>query len=253
MRDADYLGDLGGLAVRRQLVVLELRGTGGSVTPDDLADCRCDRLVDDVEALREHLGLERIDLLGHSAGGNLAVLYATSHPDRVRRLVLVAPGLGAVGIDVDGASRREIVRAREGEPWFPTAYAALEAVTGGSDRDEDWAAISPFFYGRWDAAAQAHDAALDEQRNDEAARAYNAEGAYDPAATRAALTSFESPVLLLAGEYDVNTIPTAAAEYADLFRTAELVVQPASGHYPWLDDPDSFVATTDAFLESAGR
>lgn len=253
MRDADYLGDLGGLAAHRQLIVLELRGTGRSPAPSDLADCRCDRLVADVEALREHLGLERIDLLGHSAGGNLAVLYATSHPDRVRRLLLVTPGLGAVGIDVEGVARREIVRAREGEPWFATAYAALEAVTAGSDRDEDWAAISPFFYGRWDATAQAHDAAGDEQRNDEAARAYGADGAYDPPATRAALATFDPPVLLLAGEYDVNTIPTAAAEYAGIFPSADLVVQPASGHYPWLDDPDAFVATTSAFLESAGR
>jgi proline iminopeptidase len=253
MRDADYLGDLGGLAAHRQLIVLELRGTGRSPAPRDLADCRCDRLVADVEALREHLGVERIDLLGHSAGGNLAVLYATGHPDRVSRLLLVTPGLGVVGIDVDGAARREIVRAREGEPWFATAYAALEAVTAGSDRDEDWAAISPFFYGRWDATAQAHDAALNEQRNDEAARAYAAEGAFDPPATRAALARFDPPVLLLAGEYDVNTIPTAAAQYADMFPSADLVVQPASGHYPWLDDPDAFVAATSAFLESARR
>jgi proline iminopeptidase len=253
MRASAYLGDLGGLHERRQLVMLDLRGTGSSAIPDDPATYRCDRLVDDVEALREHLGLERMDLLGHSAGGNLAVLYATRHPDRVSRLLLVTPGLGAVGIDVDGAARREIVRAREAEPWFATAYTALAAVTSGSGGDDDWAAIAPFFYGRWDATAQAHNAAGDEQQNAEAARAFGADGAYDSEAIRTALATIDAPVLLLAGEYDVNTVPPAAAEYAGLFSSAELIVQPASGHYPWLDDPDAFAAATTAFLDSAGR
>jgi pimeloyl-ACP methyl ester carboxylesterase len=73
MQDARYLGDLGGLPRHRPLVVLELRGTGGSAVPDDPASYRCDRLVGDVEALREHLGFARVDLLGHSAGVNLAL------------------------------------------------------------------------------------------------------------------------------------------------------------------------------------
>ncbi|MEU2503183.1 alpha/beta fold hydrolase [Streptomyces sp. NPDC007863] len=47
-----------------------------------------------VDALRVHLGQERIDLIGHLAGGELAVRYAALHPDRVRSLVLVTPGPG---------------------------------------------------------------------------------------------------------------------------------------------------------------
>jgi len=76
MQASAYLGDLGGLSAHRSLVLLDLRGTGESAVPADPASYRCDRLVDDVEALRAHLGMEQIDLLGHSAGGALAVLYA---------------------------------------------------------------------------------------------------------------------------------------------------------------------------------
>lgn len=55
--DSRYLGDLGGLSAHRRLIVLDLRGTGRSAIPDDTSSYRCDRLVEDVEALRTHLGL----------------------------------------------------------------------------------------------------------------------------------------------------------------------------------------------------
>jgi pimeloyl-ACP methyl ester carboxylesterase len=248
MQDSAYLGDLGGLSAHRQLVVLDLRGTGRSATPEDIASYRCDRLVDDVEALREHLGLERMDLLAHSAGANLAALYVGRHPERVGRLALITPSVMAVGIAITGDVRRETARLREDEPWFPAASAALTAITAGRATDDSWQAIAPFFYGRWDEQAQAHKAAEEGQKNQEAATAFGAEGAFDPDATRAALAVFEPPVLLLAGEVDLNSPPPAMTGFAGLFPYAGLVVQPGAGHFPWLDDPDRFVTTTAAFL-----
>ncbi len=81
MRDSRYLGNLGGLSARHRLVLPDLRGTGASAIPDDTTSYRCDRLVGDVDALRAHLGLDRMNLLGLSGGANLAVLYAASTPD----------------------------------------------------------------------------------------------------------------------------------------------------------------------------
>jgi pimeloyl-ACP methyl ester carboxylesterase len=248
MQDSVYLGDLGGLSAHRQLIMLDLRGTGQSAIPDDTASYRCDRLIDDVEALRERLGLDRMDLLAHSGGANLAVLYAGRHPERVSRLTLITPSVFAVGIPITGDDRIEAARLREDEPWFPTAFAALEAIVAGEVTEDNWQAIAPFSYGRWDEAAQALRAAEDKQRNGEAAAVYGSEGAYDPAATRAALAVFEPPVLLLAGEADLGAPPRAIAEFARLFPNAKLVIQTGGGHFPWLDDADTFVATTAAFL-----
>ncbi|YCK39805.1 alpha/beta fold hydrolase [Actinomadura sp. ATCC 39365] len=248
MQASAYLGDLGGLSAHRQLIMADLRGTGQSAVPPDTASYRCDRLVDDVEALREHLDLDRMDLLSHSGGTNLAVLYATRHPERVRRLVLVTPSVAAVGIGITEEVRRGTARSREGEPWFPGAYAALERVMSGQATRDDFQAIAPFWYGRWDETAQAHKAAEDEQRNDEAAAVFGSDGAFAPDATRAALTRFTSPVLLLAGEVDLNSPPAAMTELVALFPHAELVVQAGAGHFPWLDDADRFMATTSAFL-----
>jgi len=80
MRASAYLGNLGGLDAHRRLALLDLRGTGDSSVPKDPSTYRCDRLVDDVEALRVHLGLERMDLLAHSAGGSLACCMRPGTP-----------------------------------------------------------------------------------------------------------------------------------------------------------------------------
>lgn len=246
--DSVYLGELGGLSAHRQLTMLDLRGTGKSAMPEDSATCRCDHLVDDVEALREHLGLDRLDLLAHSAGANIAALYAARHPERVSKLVLITPSTRAVGIAITGESRREVAQLRKDETWFPAAYAALEAIGAGKATEENWQAIAPFSYGRWDAAARAHQAAENGQRNETVTEAFGAEGAFDPETTRAALAAFAAPVLLVAGEVDVGVPPRAVAEVAELFPNAEFVVQPGSGHNPWLDDAEAFVATVAEFL-----
>ncbi len=186
MQDSAYLGDLGGLSGRLQLILLDYRGTGQSESPTDTSSCRCDHLVDDVEALRGHLGLHRIDLLAHCAGANLAELYAARYPEGIGKLVLITPSTRAVGITATSATRRAVVRRREAERWFAPASEAFEAIQAGQGTDADWEAITPLTYGRWDAAAQAHHAREVMQRNPEAAAAFVGEGAFDPPVTRAA-------------------------------------------------------------------
>ncbi|WP_441246808.1 alpha/beta fold hydrolase [Kitasatospora sp. McL0602] len=243
-----YLGELGGLSAHRRLVVLDLRGTGGSAVPPGTAHLRCDQLVDDVEALREHLGLDRVDLLAHCAGVNLAVQYVARHPERVGRLALITPSVRAVGLVITGDLRQETAELRRDEPWYPAASAALEAIVAGRATGDSWQAIAPFSYGRWDETAQAHHATGQAQTDSAVVAAFGAEGAFEPDATRAALARFEPPVFLLAGEVDLSAPPQVVAEYATFFPNAELAVQPGAGHFPWLDDADRFVAATAAFL-----
>ncbi|MEV5379027.1 alpha/beta hydrolase [Streptomyces nondiastaticus] len=248
MRASAYLGDLGGLSGHRRLVMLDARGTGGSGIPDDPATYRCDRQVDDVEALRAHFEWERVDVLAHSAGGDLAILYAARYPHRIRTLSLITARARALGVDFTDEHRREVIALRTAEPWFEAARGAYEAIWSGSATDADFDAAVPFFYGRWDAAARAHAAAEVEQTNESAAGGYASSGAFDPAAARAAVAGLDAPVLLLAGELDSGPRPHVAVGIAELFPRAELTVQPGAGHYPWLDDPGRFTRTVAAFL-----
>ncbi|WP_369145758.1 alpha/beta fold hydrolase [Streptomyces sp. R44] len=250
MQDSVYLGDLGGIAAHRTLIRLDLRGTGASEAPEDPDSYRCDRLVEDVEALRVHLGLDSVDLLGHSAGANLAALYVTRYPERVARLVLLTPGTAAVGLETSGEERLAAARQawREEEPWFGPAYAALEELAAGRGSAETFQAVAPFFHGTWDEAARERHADGHRRRNGEAAGVYASEGAFEPAATRAVFAEFDRPVLVVAGEGDANTpVPTATA-YAELFPKAELAVLAGAGHFPWHDDAAGLVAAVDGFL-----
>ncbi|WP_225833605.1 alpha/beta fold hydrolase [Streptomyces sp. NK08204] len=248
MRASAYLGDLGGLTAHRRLALLDLRGTGDSEAPADPATYRCDRMVEDVELWRAHMGLEHMDLLAHSAGAALAMLYTARHPHRVRRLVLVTPNPSALGMRATPEDRLAAALLRADEPWFKDAFAPFRAwLTGDADFDD---VFLPFFHGRWDEAARAHADAEPAQTNEEAGERYFAEGAFTPDATRAALAGLAAPVLVHAGGLDGGPRPDLAHHTAAAFPHAEVAVQPGAGHYPWLDDPQWFVRRIVAFLEA---
>ena len=72
-----------------QLVYVDHRGSGRSAAGDPTTHT-LDHNIDDLDALREHLGLDRISLLGSSYGGMVAQGYAIRYPDRLANLILVA-------------------------------------------------------------------------------------------------------------------------------------------------------------------
>jgi pimeloyl-ACP methyl ester carboxylesterase len=247
-RTCEYFGDLGGLSRSRQLIMPDTRGTGESADASDPASYRCDRLVGDVEALRAHLGLDRMDLLGHSAAGNLATLYAAAYPHRVARLILLTPGLQAVGVEETDQQWRAALARRSGEPWYPAALAAVENAEASDESAETRRGYMPFFYGRWDDAAQAHVEVGVGERSRPVRDGFRAEGAFNPPETREAAGRLAAPVLVYAGELDAAPRPETAAAGALLFPNATVTVQPGAAHFPWLDDPVFFTAAITSFL-----
>ena len=76
-----------------QLIYLEPRGTSRSSFPDDSGTISPRHHADDLEALRNHLGLNKINVLGHSLGSASALAYAILYPEHVAKVILVAPYL----------------------------------------------------------------------------------------------------------------------------------------------------------------
>lgn len=243
-----YLADLGGLSATRHLVLLDHRGTGASAAPQDPETYRIDRMVADVDALRTHLGLAKLDILAHSAGASLAILYATAHPDRVSRLTLITPSTRAVGFPPSMEAIRAELATRRDEPWFPAAWEAFQRVEDGDESEEAWEAVTPVHYGSWNSAAQAH-ANLLITDSEKQAKHY-AEGVFTPDATKTALAALDLPVLVLAGARDPNPTPAVAQDLADLFggTRVRFEVQAGAGHFPWVDDPGAFASVVAGWL-----
>jgi len=246
-RAAGYLEDLGGLSRTRTLVLLDARATGRSEVPPDPASLRYDRLADDLEALRVHLGLSVVDLLGHSAGALVAQAYAAQH--RVGRLVLVTPSdtlQGGTRTDV-GALRA----ARSGEPWYADAAEAVETMADAPPAQQQalMRASRPFLYGRWDERTQAHALTADRQSSRRAELGFAA-GAdeVDVPALLARLGQVQSPVLVVGGERDAVTGVVSVHAVAASFPNASAVVLPGAGHFPWVDEPDAFCEAVAGFL-----
>ena len=91
------------------IISYDLRGHGTSPLPD--TGFGLDELVNDLEALREMLGIESAFFAGHSLGGMIGPAYALRYPDRVRALGLLSTA--AFRTEDDSAKVRGVVTAME--------------------------------------------------------------------------------------------------------------------------------------------
>src|SRR5262249_51585307 len=114
--------------------------------------------VSDLEALRRHLRVEQLNLLGFSHGGIVAAAYAATHAERVRRLLLVAAP--ALWDDAAEAAMNEAIERRRGAPWFEAAARAIAEEQAGefSSVEELIANLqlqAPLYFHRWEGNEQA--------------------------------------------------------------------------------------------------
>ncbi len=233
-----YFGDLAGLGTAFTLVKLNPRGTEGSDRPADPRAYETADYVADLEELRAHLGVERLDLLGHSHGGVVAMAYAAEHPARVRRLVLMStlPRFQAEQVSAMEAA----MLTKAGEPWYDDARAALAAEQAGEfDSDEALAEIVlrefPFYFSRFGDSERAYLETLKaESPNRDALLLFNEEivTVFD---LRPGLAQIEAKTLVITGEDDFITGPVCAAEIEAGVPGAELVLIPDCGHFLFVE------------------
>ncbi len=96
-------------------ILPDQRGSGGSVVERLDADAlHINRLIEDIDDLRQHLGEKRLRLIGWSWGAALALLYGAVHPDRLEQVAAIAPGpIPWELIDVYRANRVRPLTAEE--------------------------------------------------------------------------------------------------------------------------------------------
>jgi proline iminopeptidase len=246
-RASAYLEDLGGLSATHTLLRLDSRGSGESELPEDRESLSFPRLADDLEALRIEQGLETMDLLGHSAGCYVSMVYASRYPERVSRLILLTPS--ARGFDVVEDDTAAIRASRSDQPWYAEAAAveAEVAMMPPHRRERPHPELRVFSYARWDDRARAHAASTDTQMSLRAMAAFGAP-AFDGQAFLSALQAFSGPALIVVGTLDGATGVAAGHVVASELRDARVAEIADCGHYPWVDKPDELRAVLVGFL-----
>jgi proline iminopeptidase len=246
-----YLGDLAGLGEELELVLLDPRGTGGSDPALDPRGYAIEDYASDLEELRQHLGLERMRLLGHSHGGVAAIAYAARHPESVERLIL-ASTLPRHGPEQEAAMQAAI-EAKAGEPWYADALEAVETELAGDFADgaelgELARRMMPFYYARYGERERAHvESMAGEELCADATRLWEKE-IFEHYDLRPQLAGLTIPTLVIAGEEDFIAGPACAAELTEGIPEPETVLLPGIGHMIFVEAPEEFRRAILSFL-----
>jgi proline iminopeptidase len=228
------------LAARMQLVYFDHRGQGRSAAGNP-ATYTLDENVEDMEALRRHLGLGAIVSIGTSYGGMVAMAHAVRYPDAVSHLVLIVTA--AHGGFIPRA--QAVVRER----GTPEQKVACETLWAGAFRSAEemrryYAAMAPMYAHSYDPAAGAsRERAIysPEPLN----RAFGPDGFLREFDLRGELGRIRASTLILAGRHDWICPVEFSEEIHRLIPGSDLRIFERSSHSIRADEPAAMV---DAIL-----
>jgi proline iminopeptidase len=240
---------------RARLIYYDQFGLGQSERPADYSSVDHAAWVDEAEALRRHLDLGRVILLGHSYGGYIALDYALAHPESVAGIILASTAAALdYAPDVLAAAERrstpeqlravhELFHHPDGSPVAP------EGPTTDEQLRELWRVVLPVYSNSFAESDAAHfinssvfsAAGHNHQLN-------HLIGTYDVSARLGEITV---PTLVLCGRHDIVTPPAASERIHRGIKGSELVIFEDSGHFPFAEEPAAFQHAVRRWLDHA--
>lgn len=227
------------LARRRRVLMLDLAGHGDSSRPD--ASYSLAWHADLVGAWLERLGLESVDLVGHSYGGGVAQWMLLDHRDRVRRLVLeAAGGLGReVGVALRWASFPVVVE-RLGQPFMAFGTTRALASAGAAFSAPEIAELAAF--NARPGTARAFSRSVRDVIDGRGQHRHFLDRAHEIASL--------PPIAIFWGDRDPLIPIEHGVAAIDRLDGAEFVRFAGVGHFPHRQVPDRFVDALEAFLDA---
>ncbi len=248
------------LARHNRLIFIDERGSGKSGVLDDATQYTVENMVEDVEAVRETLGLGKINLLGHSYGGVLAQAYALKYQENLSHLILcstfpstkqmndvfvkikenMSPELrdrinkmeqeGLYGHGLPYEQNRyttEYMTAAWGEGYFPYIYQR--------NPDPSYDPVSQGF--AWTLYREMWGSDGE----------YIIDGNLKSVEYVDRLHTINVPTLINCGDHD-ECAPSLSEEMHEKIPGSKLIIFPQSGHMTFVDQPDMFMKSIEDFL-----
>jgi proline-specific peptidase len=250
------------LARHSRLILIDERGSGRSEKLEDAKGYTVDNMVEDVEAVRQALGLGKISLLGHSYGGVLAQAYALKYQKNLSHLVLAST------FSSTKAMNEVFVRMKEKmTPELRERIDKLEAAGlfgHGKDYEKNrytseymiaaWGeGYFPYIYhnrpdANYDPIAQGN-TAWDLYREMWGEHGeFVIDGNLKFAEYTDRLSTIKVPTLVIVGEND-ECDPSLSNVMHEKIAGSKLVTLPKSGHMTFVDQTEMFLKEVGRFVE----
>lgn len=236
------------LADEYRLVFYDQRGSGRSLAPLDSASITLENFLADLDAVREAQGREQMNLLGHSWGGLLSMLYASRYPDRVKSLILMST------IEPGQRYRGEISERQRRRQTADDSSAIAALVGSEAFRNRAPEAVNRLYRLSFQSSfADPNNA--EELVIDFDARTAKAAGTL-PALLLEPVQPFDfwnevrkitAPTLIIHGIED--PIPVAMAREIDArIENSRLVTVENAGHFPYIEAPERTITAIRQFI-----
>jgi len=245
-----------------KLVFIDERGSGKSSKLDDPRQYTIANMVEDLETVRQALGLGKISLLGHSFGGALVQAYALKYQKNLSHLILgstfastaeLNDALARMKADMDPKDR-EHVNALEsaglfgkGQLWehgrYSEEYAKLAWGIGYfpyvyyNRPDPNYDPVSLNTSTAWDVYREMWGSDGE----------FIVDGNLKEVEYVNRLSEIKVPTLIIVGEHDESD-PKMSREMHEKIAGSQLVILPKSGHMTFVDQPETFLKAVGDFV-----
>ncbi len=237
------------LAAHHKVILFDQRGTGLSSGPVDAGTISIDSFIADIEAVRTAFGIDRMNLLGHSWGGILAMHYGVRHPERLKTLILCSTAATSACFG-EMRENYEAARRPEDAAELQEIYSSDEFQRGDPIAVESFWRVyfKPYFADQ--SMVSRLDLTFTENTIKNGGRVaellLGSVGEFD---LHADLQAIDCPTLVIHG--DADPMPVSFAERIhDSIEGSELVVVEGAGHWLFVDGTEAFTSAVTDFLEA---
>lgn len=254
----DYMqGNFGQYHKTHKVVFFDWLGRGLSDDAKEVSEYSVEADVEMMEAIRIHLGLDKISLVGHSYGTVPAQAYAIKYPNQVAKMVLINGFHSGAMWQANCDSYNHYAKTHFPERW--TQVDSLRAL-GYLSTDKPLQEVYAGFPTKY---VYYHNTKLQQNKPKEKVRGWapdvyaqiiGPDGDFDVSGSminqdfRRQLKDVSAETLVIAGRYDGVSTPEFAVQYKAFMPQATFVMFEQSGHNPYLEEPEKFYALMDEFF-----
>ncbi|MCD7937899.1 MAG: alpha/beta fold hydrolase [Tannerellaceae bacterium] len=206
--------------------------------------------MEDLDKLREQLGIDQWVVCGYSYGGALAQYYTANHPERVKGMVLMGPALMPRTIFTGGSRQQMFISAEEREriqelyTLYRDGKIDITQLLYNKEINGDWKR-QHFYKPTYEESVRS---ALYEWVHDDTFR----EGlsAYSQYDLSKVFVDMPIPTLICEGKWDLTWTPKKTEVIQRIHPEGELVVFERAGHSVFSEDPGQFFPLLKRFVKS---